>query len=151
MLNIAFALMARLGSNQGAVTLAANAILMNIFMLSAFFLDGLAGAAEQLSGRAVGAACRPAFRRALILTAGWSLAISLLITVLFLVAGTPLIALMTTSPDVRSVAETYLPWAALTAISGAIAFQMDGYLSAPHGHATCATGCSAPSAYIASA
>ena len=125
-LNAAFALMTRLGSNQGAVTLAANAVLMNIFMLSAFFLDGLAGAAEQLSGRAVGAAYRPAFRRALILTGGWSLAISLLITLLFLVAGSPLIALMTTSPDVRSLAGTYLPWAALTAISGAIAFQMDG-------------------------
>ncbi len=125
-LNAAFALMTRLGSNQGAVTLAANAVLMNIFMLSAFFLDGLAGAAEQLSGRAVGAAYRHAFRRALILTGGWSLAISLLITLLFLMVGTPLIALMTTAPDVRTVAATYLPWAALTAISGAIAFQMDG-------------------------
>ncbi len=33
---------------------------------------------------------------------------------------------MTTAPDVREVARRFLPWAVLTPIAGAIAFQMDG-------------------------
>ncbi len=37
------------------MTLAANAVLNNFLLISAFFLDGLANAAEQLCGRAYGA------------------------------------------------------------------------------------------------
>lgn len=125
-LNGAFVIMTRIGSGFGAVTLAANAVLINVFMLSAFFLDGLAGAAEQLSGRAVGANFRPSFDRALKLTAGWSFAMAGVLGVFFLVAGVPIIEVLTTSEEVRQAAARYLPWAALTGLTGALAFQMDG-------------------------
>jgi putative MATE family efflux protein len=125
-LNGAFALMTRVGSSFGAVTLAANAVLMNVFMLSAFFLDGLAGAAEQLSGRAVGANYRPSFERALKLTAGWSFAMAGLLGLFFIALGVPMIEFLTTSTEVREAAATYLPWAAITGLTGALAFQMDG-------------------------
>lgn len=39
-------------ARSGDVTLAANAVLNNFLLISAFFLDGLANAAEQLCGRA---------------------------------------------------------------------------------------------------
>ncbi len=125
-LNGAFALMTRIGSSFGAVTLAANAVLMNVFMLSAFFLDGLAGAAEQLAGRAVGANYRPSFERALKLTAGWSFAMATLLGLFFITFGMPVIELLTTADEVRQVAFIHLPWAALTGLTGALAFQMDG-------------------------
>lgn len=125
-LNGAFALLTRVGSSFGAVTLAANAVLMNIFMLSAFFLDGLAGAAEQLAGRAVGAGFRPAFDRTLRLTGFWSLAMAGMVGLFFIAFGQPMIRMLTTSPQVQETAATYLPWAALTGLTGALAFQMDG-------------------------
>lgn len=125
-LNGAFAVMTRVGSSFGAVTLAANAVLMNVFMLSAFFLDGLAGAAEQLAGRAVGADYRSSFIKALKLTAGWSFAMAGLLGLFFLALGVPVIELLTTSEEVRQAAGIYLPWAALTGLTGALAFQMDG-------------------------
>nr|CAD6426229.1 MATE family efflux transporter [Rhizobium sp. Q54] len=125
-LNGAFALMTRVGSGFGSVTLAANAVLMNIFMLSAFFLDGLAGAAEQLAGRAVGANFRPAFDRALKLTAAWSFAMAGMVAAFFLLLGLPIIEFLTTSEEVRGTALAYLPWAAMTGLTGALAFQMDG-------------------------
>jgi putative efflux protein, MATE family len=125
-LNAAFTLLTRVGSSFGAVTLAANAVLMNIFMLSAFFLDGLAGAAEQLAGRAVGAQYRPSFDRALKLTGLWSFAMAAAVGVFFLVFGQPIIHLLTTSDTVRQEAYVYLGWAALTGLTGALAFQMDG-------------------------
>src|SRR5690606_35996495 len=125
-LNGTFAIMTRIGSGFGAVPLAANAVLMNVFMLSSFFLDGLAGAAEQLSGRAVGAHFRPSFERTLKLTAGWSFAMASVLTLFFFSFGLPIIQLLTTSEEVRQTALSYLPFAAITGLTGALAFQMDG-------------------------
>ncbi|MBL0936600.1 MAG: MATE family efflux transporter [Rhizobiaceae bacterium] len=122
----AFALLARQGAQLGTVTLAANAVLMNFFLASSYFLDGFATAAEQLAGRAVGARWRPAFDRAVRLTAIWGFALAGIMTLLVLVFGDHLIALVTTAPEVRDVAATYLPWAALTAVTAVLAFQMDG-------------------------
>lgn len=122
----AFALLARQGAQLGTVTLAANAVLMNFFLVASYFLDGFATAAEQLAGRAVGARWRPAFDRAVRLTAIWGFALAGVMTLLVLVFGDHLIALVTTAPEVRDVAATYLPWAALTAVTAVLAFQMDG-------------------------
>ncbi len=122
----AFALMTRIGTGFGAVTLAANAVLMNFLMLSGFYLDGLANAAEQITGRAIGARYRPAFDRGLKLTVIWSFGLAGAISLFFLLAGPWLISVLTTSPEVRQVAGTYLPWAAITGLTGALAFLMDG-------------------------
>jgi MATE family multidrug resistance protein len=96
----AFAFFMSRSAEQGDTILAANALLEKFIMVGAFFLDGLATAAEQLAGRAVGARYRPAFDRTLQLTALWS----------FSLAG--LLA--------------YLIWAVLTPLFGVLAFQMDG-------------------------
>ncbi|WP_245480437.1 MATE family efflux transporter [Neorhizobium sp. NCHU2750] len=125
-LNCAYAIMTRVGSSFGAITLAANAVLMNVFMLCSFFLDGLAGAAEQLAGRAIGARFRPAFDQALKLTAFWSFFMAALLALFFLVFGSQIIALLTTSEPVQVEAQAHLFWAALTGMTGALAFQLDG-------------------------
>ena len=122
----AFALFTRQGAQFGTVTLAANAVLMNFFMIASFFSDGFATAAEQLVGRAVGARYVEAFRRAVWLTSLWGFALAAAGSLVTLAFGTELIAVITTAGDVRAVAASYLPWAALTALSGVLAFQMDG-------------------------
>lgn len=122
----AFTLMTRIGTGFGPVTLAANAVLMTIFLLAGYYLDGLANAAEQLTGRAIGAGFKPAFDRALKMTSAWSFGLAAVSTVLFFAFGDALIDMMTTAEDVRAVAHVYLPWAAITAMTGALAFLMDG-------------------------
>ncbi len=122
----AFALFTRQGAQFGTVTLAANGVLMNFFLVAAFFLDGFATAAEQLAGRSLGAADKPAFQRTVYLTSLWGFALSGIATVTLLLFGSDLIALVTTAEAVRTAAATYLPWAAFTAVSGVLAFQMDG-------------------------
>lgn len=122
----AFTLMTRIGTSFGSVTLAANAVLMTIFLVAGYYLDGLANAAEQLTGRSIGAGYRPAFDRALRMTAFWSLGLAALTTLGFLVFGNALVDVLTTAPDVRALAYEYMPWAALTALTGALAFLMDG-------------------------
>ncbi|MBZ9966258.1 MATE family efflux transporter [Mesorhizobium sp. BR1-1-2] len=122
----AFALFTRQGAQFGTVTLAANAVLMNFFLVAGYFLDGFATAAEQLAGRAVGARAEHPFRRAVRLTLFWGFGLAGAATLVLLVSGANLVAVVTTSQEVRLVADTYLPWAAFTALSGVLAFQMDG-------------------------
>jgi putative MATE family efflux protein len=122
----AFALLTRQGAQYGTVTLAANAVLMNFFLVAGFFLDGFAAAAEQLAGRAVGARNDVAFHRTVRLTAIWGFGLAIVTTTAFFLAGEQVINLMTTAPGVRELAGVYLVWAVLTPLSGVLAFQMDG-------------------------
>ncbi len=122
----AFVFFTAQGSRLGETTLAANAVLMNFFMMGGFLLDGFATAAEQLAGRAIGANYRPAFDRTVRLTLAWGFLFAAVLCAIFWLAGPSLIALLTTNPDVQQVANTYLIWAALTTLIGVLAFQMDG-------------------------
>jgi len=122
----AFGFFTAQSARAGDVILAANEILLNFTMLAAFFLDGLAAAAEQFAGRAVGARYRPAFERSLKLVIGWGFAVALVVSAAVLVFGPWLMDLMTTSPEVRAAARDYLPYAALVPLAGTLAYQMDG-------------------------
>jgi len=122
----AFFLITRIGSHFGAVTLAANAVLMNFFIVASFWLDGLANAAETIIGRSIGAGYRSAFDRGLKLTGYWSLAFAVVTCGVLVGFGRPIIDFLTTSDAVRAGAYQNLPWAAITAISGCLAFLMDG-------------------------
>ncbi len=123
---LAFFMFTRMGSSLGTVTLAGNAILMNFFLLAAYFLDGLAAASEQLAGRAVGAGAVGAFWQTVRRTCGFGFILSAIASTLLLLFGDQLIHFMTTSEEVRMVANQYLIWAALTPLVGVLAFQMDG-------------------------
>jgi putative MATE family efflux protein len=122
----AFALFARQGAQLGTLTLAGNAILMHFFLISGYFLDGFATAAEQLAGRAIGARYEPAFARAVRLTSIWGFALAGFACGVVMLFGREIIAVITTAVDVQAEAARYLPWAAFTAVSGVLAFQMDG-------------------------
>ncbi len=122
----AFATFTRLSAQQGEVMLAANAILEKYFLLAGYFLDGIATAAEQLAGRAVGAMRRKPFVRAVKLCAFWSVVLSGLATLFFLAAGGPILDLMTPAENVRALGRDFLIYAALTPLVGAVAFLMDG-------------------------
>lgn len=121
-----YMVLTRVGASFGAVTLAANAVLMNFVMISAFYLDGLANAAEQLTGRAIGARYRPAFDEAIRLTTLWSMAIAALAALFFGLFGSEIIRFLTTVPDVQVQAEAAMYHAAATGLTGALAFLMDG-------------------------
>ena len=122
----AFAYFAAQGAGFGEVTLAANAVLMQFFLIAGYFLDGLATAAEQICGRAVGANYRQGFWKGFKLTLFWNFAMAMLCSGVFLVFGPALIDMLSTNADVRATANTFLLWAALVPLSGAMAFQLDG-------------------------
>ena len=122
----AFAWMARLGSLQGDAILAANVVLFQFFLVSAYALDGFAIAAETLVGQAMGARDPRRLDRAAIATSVWSGALAAAFSLMLVVLSGPIIDLMTTSPEVRSLAREYALWAALIPVAGFLAFQLDG-------------------------
>jgi MATE family multidrug resistance protein len=125
----AYAIFAAVGSRAGDAVLAGNAVLLNLMMISSFFLDGLAQASEQLCGKAVGANWRPAFERASRLALACGIVLSAALAAFLYFAGPAIISLMTTGPAVRAEAGQYLWLAALTAITGMPAFVYDGILT----------------------
>jgi MATE family multidrug resistance protein len=114
------------GARAGDVTLAANAVLNNFLLISAFFLDGLANAAEQLCGRAYGARDRTGFASAVRLVIVWGFAFSLAVTAVFALFGPALIDIMTASQEVRHSARDFLLYVILAPLLGVFAFAYDG-------------------------
>jgi MATE family multidrug resistance protein len=125
-LSLAFAIFASRGARAGDVTLAANAVLLNMFMIGGYVLDGFATAAEALCGQALGARHAGAFRRAARLCVGWSLGFGAAIALVFYAGGGPFIDAVSTNPEVRILARDYLLFAAVTPLVGAPAFAFDG-------------------------
>ncbi|ABE38029.1 MATE efflux family protein [Rhodopseudomonas palustris BisB5] len=114
------------GARGGDVVLATNSVLNNFLMVSAFFLDGLANAAEQLCGRTLGARDRDGFVSATRLVILWGFAFALAVSATYAFAGPLLIDVMTSSAELRSAARDYLWLVALAPILGVFAFAYDG-------------------------
>lgn len=114
------------GARSGDVTLAANSVLNNFLFVSAFFLDGLANAAQQLCGRTLGARDARGFADSTRLVLLWGLGFAIVVAVLFALFGPALIDFMTASEDVRRAAREFLPFVVLAPIPGVFAFGFDG-------------------------
>ena len=114
------------GARSGDVTLASNSALNNFLLISAFFLDGLANAAEQLCGQAFGARDKTAFSGATRLVVLWGLAFALAVAVVFALFGPHLIDIMTASVDVRSMARNFLVFVVVSPLLAVFAFAFDG-------------------------
>lgn len=114
------------GARQGDVILAANAVLMHLVSMSAFFLDGLAFAAEALVGRAIGAAHRAGLTAAARMTTLWAVGVALFLSLVIMALGTEFIDLLTVDGAARAAGRTYLPWVIWAPLVGVWAFQLDG-------------------------
>jgi multidrug resistance protein, MATE family len=114
------------GARTGDIALAANSVLNNFLLISAFFLDGLANAAQQLCGQTYGARDRSAFSDAVRLVIAWGFAFSLAVSAAFLLFGPSLIDIMTTSEGVRTMAREFLPFVLFAPLLGVFAFAFDG-------------------------
>ncbi|MFL6839793.1 MAG: MATE family efflux transporter [Bradyrhizobium sp.] len=114
------------GARAGDVTLASNSVLNNFLLVSAFFLDGLANAAQQLCGRTFGGRDARGFADSTGLVLLWGLGFALVVAMSFALFGQALIDLMTTSDDVRRAAREFLVFIVLAPVPGVFAFGFDG-------------------------
>ena len=116
----------RSGAAHGPDTLGANAVLLQLFMLFSYFMDGFAYAGEALCGKYTGrrdTATVNSIIRSLLRTGA---ILALIFTALYTLGGELFIRLITDSPDIRLTAMHYLPWAAAIPLCSYAAFIYDG-------------------------
>ena len=118
----------RYGGLIGVTTLAANSLLMQLFTLFSYFMDGLAYAAEALAGEAIGAR---AYRRlgdtvSLVLRTGAVTALT--VSLLYLAIPHPFLTLLTDKEEVLRRALDYSYWMGAVPLVSFGAFLWDGIL-----------------------
>jgi MATE family multidrug resistance protein len=114
------------GARQGAVVLSANTVMLQLFLFFSYFMDGFAYAGEALGGKAYGAHNGIAFRETLHRLWMWMLIVTVAYTLLYIIAGPWIVALLTDESMVLDTSREYLWWAWLIPIAGCVAFIWDG-------------------------
>lgn len=114
------------GSTQGKLTLAANTLLMQFFIIFSYFMDGFAYAGEALGGRYFGAHDRLNFQRVTRCLFAWGGALSVLFFFIYFLSGTSLLHLLTNDSQVINRAQQYLPIIYFIPLISFAAFLFDG-------------------------
>lgn len=114
------------GSTQGELTLAANTLLMQFFIIFSYFMDGFAYAGEALGGRYFGAHDRLNFQRVTRCLFAWGGALSVLFFFIYFLSGTSLLHLLTDDSQVINRAQQYLPIIHFIPLISFAAFLFDG-------------------------
>ncbi|MGG4488579.1 MATE family efflux transporter [Metabacillus idriensis] len=110
-------LFTKFGASFGTDVLAANAILIQIHYIMAYFFDGFANASSILSGRAIGAKDKKGFERVLTLSFQWSVLAACLITAVYFFVKDLAIGLFTILPDLADHSSYYGNWLLLYPLS----------------------------------
>jgi MATE family multidrug resistance protein len=114
------------GARQGAVVLAINTLLMQLYLLFSYFMDGFAYAGEALGGRYWGAGNKEAFSGIVRRLLGWGVGVTTLFTIVYVLGGQPFLRLLTDEPMVVEASYRYVGWAWLVPVAGMLAFIWDG-------------------------
>lgn len=115
-------------SRFGDLTLAANALLMQLFTLYSYMSDGFAYAAESLTGRFVGERNRPALASSIKWLAVWSLGIALLFVAVFFFGWDVIMQLFNSTEAIIAEAKEYIIWVVAVPLLGFLPFLIDGIM-----------------------
>ena len=127
----------------GDTELAVSSILMKLFMLFSFFVDGFAYAGEALVGKIIGewkvesgkadVGCTK-LERCVRLLFRWSMGVGLFFTLIYALWGKECIGLLTDDKDVLAASIRYMGWLIAMPIISTLAFMWDGiYVGATAG------------------
>lgn len=126
----------RAGARQGDIILSVNALLMQLFLLFSYIMDGFAFAGEALAGKLAGEIQsadksemkslgnrRKALLKSLFLH---GVVIAVAFTVIYFAGGETLLSLLSDDPGVAAASADYRYWAATVPLAGFGAFIWDG-------------------------
>lgn len=114
------------GATYGDVVLAVNALLMQLFTLFSYIMDGFAYAGEALSGKYTGSNDKIRLHQTVRNLFGWGSAMALLFTLTYLWEGQDFLQLLTNDTEVIAASGTYLLWTVAIPFCGFSAFILDG-------------------------
>ena len=114
------------GAAQGEIVLAVNTLLMQLFTLFSYIMDGFAYSGEALVGKYVGANNQPALCRTVRQLFIWGVGLSTGFTLLYFFGGKSFLGLLTNETSVIREAENYFYWVLAIPLTGFAAFLWDG-------------------------
>lgn len=101
------------GASFGTEVLAANAVLIQIHYVMAYFFDGFANASSILVGKAIGSGDQRLYKKTLMLSCQWAVLSSLFIAGTYYLFSDDIIHLFTRIPHVIDLANAYGMWIVL--------------------------------------
>ncbi len=123
-----FVYFTKAGSEQGDTVLATNAILMQLFTLFSYFMDGFSYAGEALVGRYYGARNHLALDRCTRAVFQIGVCVAVGFSVLYYFRGVSILGIFTDDVNVLTLADNYIVWMVCVPLCGFGAFLWDGVL-----------------------
>lgn len=114
------------GAAYGDVVLAVNTLLMQLFTLFSYIMDGFAYAGEALTGKCIGERNHTHLRSTVLLLFKWGIGLSAVFTLLYGIGGQGFLGLLTDDSTVISASSEYFYWVLAIPIAGFSAFLLDG-------------------------
>lgn len=114
------------GAEQGDIILAVNTLMMQLFTLYSYIMDGFAYAGEALTGRYVGAHNQADLRRMIQTLFAWGVGLALAFTLLYGIGGSSFLSLLTNEQEVLNASSDYFYWVLAIPLAGMAAFLWDG-------------------------
>ncbi len=125
---IAFSGFTALSSRMGETVLATNSLMLQLFTLFSYMIDGVAYAAESLSGKIFGAADHSSFKRLTHRLFFWGAVVAVVYSCVYLFAWHPILSFFKPSPKVLAEASEQIGWGILLPIVSFAAFVADGIM-----------------------
>lgn len=113
-------------ASYGDITLAVNTLLMQLFTLFSYIMDGFAYAGEALTGKHIGARNSRELQSTIFRLFYWGIALSLLFTLLYGMGGTDFLSLLTNDKSVIDASKQYFFWVLAIPLVSFSAFLFDG-------------------------
>ena len=122
----AFSFFTAKSSEAGETILAVNSILINLWTILAYGIDGFAFAAESLIGRFVGAKDIVNFKKAVKLSFVWGIGLGVIISLIFWIFAEPILAIFTNKSDLITFAMVFMFWTIIAPVVNGFCYIWDG-------------------------
>jgi len=116
----------RTGASLNSDILAANALLLQLFLVFSYFMDGFAFGGEALAGRYYGAGDEERVRRIITALFRWGAGTAVVFTLIYGLFGRAFLGILTDDIAVSRTATRYMGWAVAVPFAGFAAFVWDG-------------------------
>lgn len=126
LLQLCFASVTIFGARMGSEIVAVNAVLLMFLTFTAYALDGFAYAVEASSGEAFGARDASKLHQVWLAACRQAGLVALLFALVYAFFGQEIVALLTSLPELQSLANHYLPWQILLPLAGVWCYLLDG-------------------------
>jgi MATE family multidrug resistance protein len=113
-------------AEAGDLILAANSILINLWAVMSYGIDGFAFAAESLIGKFIGAQDERRLKTAVRNIFGWGIGLGIFFSLAFLLFSEQILAIFTNNADVKAQARQLIIWTQLAPLLGSFCYIWDG-------------------------